>query len=101
LFRFVSKDTISFYPPLINTTSNVFPNNARLHVITHLAAVLFILFIIKPFPINARLHVITHLAAVLFILFIIKQLYGPLYKPFAFTPGGIKFQTLLLNAFII
>jgi hypothetical protein len=76
LFRFVSKDAISFYPPLISTTSNVF-------------------------PINARLHVIPHLATVIFFLFVIKQLYELVYKPFGFTPGGIEFQTLLLNAFII
>ncbi|RCV64455.1 hypothetical protein C5S53_08575 [Methanophagales archaeon] len=47
LFRFVSKDAISFYSLLINTTPSVFPNKARLHAITHFAAVLFILIIIK------------------------------------------------------
>nr|CBH36746.1 hypothetical protein BSM_02230 [uncultured archaeon] len=47
------------------------------------------------------MHVIPHLASVVFILFIIKQLYGLGYKPFGFTSGGIEFQTLLLNAFII
>jgi len=76
LFRFVSKDTISFYPPLINTTPNVFPNNACLHATPHLAAAIF-------------------------ILIIIKQLYVQGYKAFGSTSGGIEFQTLLLNAFII
>nr|AAU82196.1 hypothetical protein GZ11H11_3 [uncultured archaeon GZfos11H11] len=47
------------------------------------------------------MHVIPHLATVIFFLFVIKQLYGLVYKPFGFTSGGIEFQTLLLNAFII
>ena len=76
LFRFVSKDAISFYTPLINTTPNVFPNNARLHATPHLAAALF-------------------------ILIIIKQLYGPVYEAFGFTSGGIEFRTFLLNVFRI
>lgn len=44
LFRFVFKDTIFFYPPLLNITPNVFPNNARLYVITHLATFIVIFF---------------------------------------------------------
>ena len=53
------------------------------------------------FAINTRLHVIPHLASVIFILFIIKQFYVLVYNLFGFSSSGIEFQTLLLNAFII
>ena len=43
--RIPDRKVALFYPPLINTTPNFFPDNARLHATSHLAAVPFILII--------------------------------------------------------